>query len=280
VIGDLADMQTIQRDELFNHYRTYYRPNNAVLAAAGDFQTGEMLGRIRELFESIPAGGPPPRNVRVEPPQRGERRVTVEGPGETTYIQAAYHAPPATHPDFFPYLVMDSLLTGPSSLNMFGSGISNKTSRLYLALVETELAVSVGGGLSATIDPFLHNIIVTVHPGRSSEEVAGALDEEIRRFQESPPQAEEVARALKQARALFAYGSESITNQGFWMGYSEMIDHYEWFLTFLDQLAEVTPQDVQRIAQTYLRPGNRVLGVYIPLEASTLLERGENRVEY
>ena len=267
VIGDLADLQTIQRDDLFNHYRAYYRPSNAVLAVAGDFQTRDMLDRIHAVFEGIPAGGPPLRNVRIEPPQRGERRVTVEGPGETTYIQAAYHAPQAIHPDFFPYLVMDSLLTGPSNLNMFGSGISNKTSRLYRALVETELVVSVSGGLSATIDPFLHNIIITLHPERSVEEVIGALDEEIQRFQESPPPPDEVARALKQARALFAYGSESITNQGFWMGYSEMIDRYEWFLAFLDRLAEVTPQDVQRTAQTYLRPENRVLGAYIPLEA-------------
>jgi zinc protease len=267
VIGDLADLQSIRRDDLFNHYRTYYVPNNAVLAVAGDFQTNEMLARIRELFEDIPAGETPPRNLRVEPPQRGERQVTVEGPGETVYIQASYHAPQATHPDFFPYLVMDSLLTGPSNLNMFGSGISNKTSRLYRALVETELAVSVGGGLSATIDPFLHNIVVTVHPDRSAEEATGALDEEIRRFQESPPPPDEVARALKQARALFAYGSESITNQGFWMGYSEMIDRYEWFLTFLDRLADVTPEDVQRVAQNYLRPGNRVLGVYLLFDA-------------
>ena len=72
------------------------------------------------------------------------------------------------------------------------------------------------------------------------------------------------ARAVKQARALFAYGSESITNQGFWMGFSEMFASYEWFNAYLDNLAAVTPEEVQRIAQTYLRPQNRVLGTYLP----------------
>ena len=74
----------------------------------------------------------------------------------------------------------------------------------------------------------------------------------------------ELSRAMKQARALFAYGSESITNQGFWMGFAEMFDSYDWFLTYLDNLARITPEEVQRVARTYLHPRNRVLGVYLP----------------
>jgi zinc protease len=264
VIGDLADLQTIQRDDLYSHYRTYYTPNNAVLAVAGDFQTVEMLQRIEELFGPLPVGEKPPAPARPEPLQSGARSFTLEGSGETTYIMFAHHAPAGADPDFFPLTVLDSLLTGPSSLNMFGGGISNKTSRLYRALVEGELAVSVSGGLQATIDPFLHSITIVVRPERSHEEVLSKLNDEIKRLQEGPPPAEELARAVKQARALFAYGSESITNQAFWLGFSEMFASYDWFTSYLDRLAAVTPSDVQRAAQTYLRPQNRVLGVYIP----------------
>ena len=60
------------------------------------------------------------------------------------------------------------------------------------------------------------------------------------------------------------YGSESITNQAFWMGFSEMFASYDWFEGYLDHLAAVTPEDVLRVAQTYLRPQNRVIGVYQP----------------
>jgi len=264
VVGDLVDLQTIQRDDLYHHYRTHYIPNNAVLALAGDFDTETILVRLRELFEPIPSGDQPKQNIRPEPPQPGERRVTVEGPGETSYIQAAYHIPAATHPDFFPLLVMDSLLSGASNLNLFTGGISNKTSRLYRALVDKEIAVSVSGGLTTTIDPFLYMTVLTVHPQRSPHEVVSAMDDEIKRLQDTPPPDKEVARAVKQARALFAYGSESITNQAFWLGYSEMFATYEWFTSYLEHLATVTPIEVQRIAQTYLRPQNRVLGMYIP----------------
>jgi zinc protease len=266
VIGDMIDLQTMQRDDLYNHYRTYYVPSNAVLTVAGDFDTEEMLARIRELYEPLVDGSQLEIKTRSEPAQTGERLINVEGPGETTYVQAVYHAPAASDPDFFPYLVTDSLLTGPSSLNVFGGGISNKTSRLYKKLVDGELAVSLHGGLTATIDPFLHTIVATVHPESTAEKLILALDDEIERLQEVPPPQEDVDRAVKQARALFAFGSESITNQAFWMGYAEIFDTYDWFLNYLDCLAEVTPQEVQRIAQTYLRPGNRVLGVYRPTE--------------
>lgn len=264
IIGDLADLERIQRDDLYRHYRTYYVPNNAVLAVAGDFDTEAMLARIRELYEPIPAGSAVGWQPGSEPPQSGERRVIVEGPGETAYIQVTHHTPPAVHPDFFPLTVMDSLLTGPSNLNMFGGGISNKTSRLYRALVEGELAVSVFGGLQATIDPFLHTFTIIPRPERRTEKVLEVLDDEIHRLQDTPPPMDELKRAVKQARALFAYGSESITNQAFWLGFSEMFATYDWFVKYLDNLAAVTPEDVQRVAQVYLRPQNRIIGIYLP----------------
>jgi zinc protease len=266
VIGDRDDLVTMQREDLYHHYQTYYRPNNAVLSMAGDFETEGMLGRIRELYEDLPAGGEPPRLKRSEPEAKGEHRLTVEGPGETTFLQAAWHAPAAGDPDFFPMTVIDSLLAGPSNLNMFGGGgISNKTSRLYCTLVDTELAVSVGGSLISTLDPYLYGITLTIHPKRKAEEALEALDREILRIREERVSKEEIARAVKQARANFAYGSESITNQGFWLGHAEMFATYDWFLTYLDRLAGVTPKQVQEAAQKYLRKQNRVVGTYLPL---------------
>ncbi|MFZ5857835.1 MAG: M16 family metallopeptidase [Chloroflexota bacterium] len=264
IIGDKDDLRTITRDELYQHYKNYYVPNNAVMAVAGDFDTRSMLARIRELFEPISRGKTPPRLARHEPPQDGELTLNVEGPGETTYLQVVYRFPAAAHPDFFPLSVLDSLLAGPSNLNMFGGGISNRTSRLYRALVEKEYAVGISGGASATIDPFLYTFTLTVHPKRRPQEALAALDAEIERVRSERVTKAEITRAIKQARAIFAYGSESITNQAFWMGYSEMFANYNWFLTYLDNLASVTPADVQRVAQEYFRPQTRIVGTYVP----------------
>jgi zinc protease len=265
VLGDLADLRTMTREDLYRHYRTYYIPNNAVLAVAGDFETRVMLERIRQLYEPIPAGALPPRLARPEPAASGEHRLTVEGPGETTFIEIGYRVPAGSEADFLTMTVLDSLLAGPSSLNMFGGGgISNKTSRLYRTLVEKELAVSVYGGLTTTIDPYLYLFTITVHPQRKPEEALAAFDDEVKRIQDERTGAAEIARAIKQARANFAYGTESITNQAFWLGHAEMFASYDWFLTYLDKMAKVTPAKIQKAAQVYLRPQSRVVGTYLP----------------
>ncbi|MEN8242556.1 MAG: pitrilysin family protein [Chloroflexota bacterium] len=264
VIGELTDLENISREQLYAHYQKFYMPNNAVLTVAGAFNFEDMITRIRELFEFTPAGYTPERPACPEPASTAERRVEVEGPGETALVEVSYHAPAGNQADFFACMVLDSLLTGASNLNLFGGGISNKTSRLYQALVEKNLAVAVGGGLQATIDPYLYHVMLTVHPNRKPEKVISVLDAQIARLQDKLAPTDELQKAVKQAKALFAYGSESITNQAFWLGFSEMFDSYDWFLDYIDQLAAVTPEDVQRVAQTYLVPANRTVGIYRP----------------
>lgn len=266
VIGDQADLLRIQRDDLYQHYCSYYNPRNALIAIAGDFDSQEMLDRLNNLYHDLPGGEPPIGNAPPEePPATQEQRIEVSGPGETTFLQIAYQSPAASNPDFFAFTVLDSLLSGPTSLNMFGGGgISNKTSRLYRAMVEGELAVSVHGGLQATIDPFLYDVHITVRPDRRPEAALAAFDREIQRLQDEPVSEAEIRRAIKQSRALFAYGSENITNQAFWLGYAEMFATYSWFTGYLDYLNQVTPADIQRIAQTYLTSDRRVAGVYLP----------------
>ncbi len=265
IIGLKQDLNTIQRDDLYHHYQRNYNPAKAVVAVAGDFDAGAMLARLTELYGGHKKSRPAKFAVRKEPPLKGERREVVEGPGQTAYVQVAYRSPAAASPDFFTVTVLDSLLTGPTSLNMFGGGgISNKTSRLYRALVERELAVGVSGGLQATIDPFLYDITMTVHPNQTPDAALAALDGEVKRIQDELVTPAEIARAVKQARALFAYGSENITNQAFWLGYAEMFANYDWFVQYVERLETVTPQDVQRIAQSYLSPANRVVGIYLP----------------
>ena len=145
-----------------------------------------------------------------------------------------------------------------------GGGISNKTSRLYQKLVEKELAVSVVGSIQATLDPFLYNITITVRPDKEWTQVLAGVDAEINHLLETQVTQAEIDRAVKQARALFAYGSENITNQAFWLGYSEMFDHYDWFLNYVDRLNSVTPAILLEAAQRLLPSTRRVTGVYLP----------------
>jgi zinc protease len=114
------------------------------------------------------------------------------------------------------------------------------------------------------VDPFLYTFLITVHPRRKGEEVMAAFDSEIRRIMDDIPPVDEIKRAIKQARALFAYSSENITSQASWLGYAGMFSDYAWFMTYLDRLEKVTPAQVQQAARSYLKSQNRVVGVYAP----------------
>lgn len=261
-IGELCDLQSMTRDDLYARYRTYYTPRNAVVVAVGAFKTQDALKKIKRAFGSIPPGPKLPKPQIVEPEQRGEKTVTVEGPGTTAYVELAYHAPAATDPDFHALVTLDAVLAGASSLG--GGGTTNASSRLYKALVDTQLAADVGSSVIPTIDPFLFSLSATVRNGHTPAEVIAAFDAEIDRMMNEPVTAEELAKAIKQSKAQFAYGSESVTNQGFWYGWSEVFADYTWFETYLDRLAAVTAEDVQRVAQKYLRRANRTVGLYTP----------------
>jgi zinc protease len=263
-IGDMCDLEQINREELWHHYQTYYGPDNAVAVAVGDFAPAEMLARIQELFGPIPARSNPAPIHRPEPPQRGERRLVLEGPGATAYVEAVYHAPAARDPDFFPMVILSTILTGASGMNLFSGGPPNRTSRLYRALVETELAAGVSGSLSPMLDPYLYGIEATVRTGRSAEEVEAALNAELDRAFREPVSEEELRTAIKQSKAQFAYSSESVTNQGFWLGMSSIVADVAWFEAFPENLEAVTVEDVHRVAKAYLPRRNRTVGHYLP----------------
>jgi zinc protease len=263
-IGDTCDLMTITRDDLYNHYRRYYVPNNTVLVLAGDVDNVAIWPRIASIFGAIPPGGLLPPVGREEPAQMGERRVTVEGEGSTAYLELAFHAPRATAPDFFPVLAMNAVLAGIGHLSPFGGGAANRSSRLYKALVETELASSVAGGLPITLDPYLYSLSATVRAERTPQEVEEAMWAEVERIVNEPANQEELTKALKQAKAHFAYSSESVTHQALWLGFAEMLGDYAWFTTFIDQLNQVTLEDVQRVAAKYLTRRNCTIGWYVP----------------
>jgi zinc protease len=273
IIGDMADLKAMTRDELYGHYRRYYTPNNAIGVIVGAFETEIMLARIQELYEPIPSGDPVPPVHREEPEQRGERFVRVEREGNASYITLAYRAPAASHPDWMKLAALDSILGGPSGPG--GGAIGHKTSRLYKALVETELAVSVSGSLAMTVDPYLYTVDITLRDGRTHEEVQAAVDAEIARLHTEPVSDAELEKAKKQARAAFAYSNEGVTGQAFWLAYSEHIESYRLFAEYPERLQAVTVEDTQAVARQYLQPARRTVGWFIPTMPDGATEEGE-----
>ncbi|MDQ3248754.1 MAG: insulinase family protein, partial [Chloroflexota bacterium] len=218
IIGWKSDLLTIERADLYRHYRTFYTPNNAVAVVVGDFDTPMMLAQIEHYFGSLPTGPAVPPMRLQEPEQQAERRVVLRGSELTSYLMLCFHAPEATHADFFPLIVMDAVLSGAKGMGLFGGGTNNRSNRLYKALVDTRLTVDVSSSYRPTVDPDLFSFYVTLAQGVAHQTVEDAIWAEIAKVQEEGVTSAELTKAIKQTKAQFAYSSESVTNQAYWLG--------------------------------------------------------------
>ncbi len=276
-IGWKVDLETMTRDDLYRQYKTYYVPNNAVVTAVGDFDVDEMLHKIETAFGSLPRGAEVPQVKSVEPPQEGERRVRVRRPGPTSYFHASYHGPKASDPDFFPVFVLSGVLSGVGGMSFSGGGSPGRSSRLYRALVETELAADVDCSFRPTIDPGTFDIAATVRPGVPIERVEQAAVSELEKVATKPVLDEELEKVIKQTRSQFVYATDGVMNLGYWLGQLEIVASYKMYQTFLESVSHVTKQDVMRVAAKYLAETNRTVGWFVPTDGAGPKRRVKRR---
>ncbi len=266
VIGWTDDLHAINRNDLYRHYQTYYVPNNAILALVGDFDAASMLEMAERTFGDLPVGPPiPPVHVR-EPQQQGQRRVIIRRPGASPYVQIVYHTPDCRHADFAALVVLDAILSGAKPLGFGGGSQTNRSARLYRALVETQLASYAGSNYGAAYDPYLLEIYANVQPEQNVDQIERALLAELEKLCTEAVTVEELSKVRKQVRAQVAYSGESVTSQALSLGLWEVLDSYTRIDSLLDELGAVTADDVLRVAQTYLIENNCTIGHFIPTE--------------
>jgi zinc protease len=266
VIGPKSDLRAMTRENLYDHYKRYYMTNNATLVMVGDFSSAELLDKIHGEFDKHPAGPTPPKLQIEEQPQTGERRVSVSRPGPTSYVMLAYHAPEASHGDAAAMVVLSSLLGGASSPIAWGGARGlGRSSRLYRALIDGEIASSVSAGYELTLDPYLFAIDATLRNGVEPARAEEAIAKEIARIQREGVPADELGRTKRQLHAQVVYSLEGVTNQGFALGFMDLVaGNAGGWETFPAALQSVTPEDVQRVANTYLVDKQRTTGWFLP----------------
>src|SRR5438477_2522696 len=266
VIGPKSDLRAMTRENLYDHYKRYYMTNNATLVMVGDFSSPQVLDKIHAEFDKHPAG-PTPASLQIEEqPQTGERRVIVQRPGPTHYVMLAYHAPEASHADAAAMVVLSSLLGGASSPIAWGGARGlGRSSRLYRALIDGEIASSVSAGFELTLDPYLFAFDATLRNGVEPARAESAILKEIERIQRDGVPQDELARTKRQLHAQVVYSLEGVTNQGFALGFMDLVGHdaAAWE-TFPEALQQVTAEDAQRVASTYLVDRQRSVGWFVP----------------
>jgi zinc protease len=256
VIGSHEDLMAASVDDVKAFFRTYYAPNNASLAVVGDFRTAEIKPLIEKYFGPIQRGPDKPAITAKTEPHAKEVRETLRDQVQLARVMIGFVGPP------------------PLSVPAMGTAMrilaGGKSSRLYHDLVYQQ---KIAQDVSASWDPSMQlgglvEITATVQAGHTPEEVAAALSDEIRRLRDAPAAPDELERAKRNVKAgLFS----QLENVGGFGGKADQLNYYEMFAgdpgAFSKQLERtlaVTPEDVQKAAQTFLKDEQRVVITVLP----------------
>lgn len=249
VIGHMSDLQTLTRGEAETFFRKHYAPSNLMIAIVGDVDPANVKRLAQKYFADIPSGPKPEPVETVEPPQRGERRVTLEDTAQPV-ILIGYHQPNVNHPDSTVLQVVAEIA---------GSG---RTSRLYKSLVkDKKIAVQANCGPMLNKYPALFMFMAVPAKGKSNQECEQAIYAEIEKLKSEAPLPEELLKAKTRIRADLIRQLDSNSGLAAQLTFYEVVTG-DWRNLFkqLDQIEKVTADDVQRVAKAYFTTKNRTVG--------------------
>ncbi len=249
-IGYNEDILNLTRDDIQDFFDTYYTPNNLTIAIAGDVNPRQVKKLARVYFGRFPKKPKPPTVIASEPPQTETKEVTINLPTQPWYLEG-YHIPALTDPDYVVYEVIGDILS------------NGRTSRLYQSLVEKQQIALTAQGFSGFPGDKYPNMMLfyaLTAPGKSVEEVGGALREQIELLKTEPVTEAELNRVKTQIKANLLDSMDSNS------GMAKILAEYEaktgsWRNIFrdLEALAAVDSQDIQRVARSTFIDENRTI---------------------
>lgn len=258
--GTKSDVEKFTLEQVRNYYQTYYSPDNATLVVTGDFDTQAVLNTVNKTFGKLPKRS---SGIRGEQGDKGaisssssssqKPPIVLKEPGSASLLQVVYPLPNVNHPDVPAIDVMDAILTG------------GRSSQLYQALVESGLASLVSASPAELIEPGWYEINVTAAPGQELSKIAQVLQQSLAELQYKPVTAEELNRAKTLLQASFVLNNQDITSQASQLGYNQTVSgDYRYVERYLEGIAKVTAVDIQRVAKTYLNPAKQTIGLFEP----------------
>ncbi|HVL67790.1 MAG TPA: pitrilysin family protein [Vicinamibacterales bacterium] len=254
-IGSMKDLEAASIEDVREFFRTFYVPNNATLVLVGDFDSKEALALVEKYLGRVPKSDKPVlRDIPQEPPQTKERRVRLEENWPLPAVVVAHHITYDGHPDSYPLHVASKVLS------------DGQSSRIYRKLVyESRIALAAFGGGNIIEHPNLFFAVAIVQPGRTPEEAADALIAELDRLRKEPITAAELQQAKNQFARDYIFGRESNKDKANTLGHAAVI-HNDITTADgeFDIFMNITQQDVQRVAQKYFTPENRLVLTIMP----------------
>ena len=255
-IGSIEDLDAASLQDVAAFHRTYYRPDNAVLVVAGDFEQAQLDGWVDRYFGWIPRpAGAIPR-VSVQEPVRTQHRRHVEtsATAPTPALGLSWQIPASRHPDIPALEVADALL---------GRG---ESSRLYQRLVHRDqIAQQLSAGAGLQLDPGVFSAIAILNAGHQPADAERAILEEIDRLAGHGASDEELRKVKMQVLTSRLQSLQLAEGKAMMLGGAAVLDGDPAHANQrLEALQRVTSADVQRVVKAYLVEGKRVAIDYLP----------------
>ncbi len=267
-LGRREDIERMSASELREYYGRFYGTRNAVLVVAGGFDAEPVEKEVRERFSVLPTTGDDVTVPDVEPPQRGERRAELSGPGTTPYLQMGWRSPALHDAETPATMVLDTILGGESHLFSAGAGWGrvreHPSARLYRSLVDPGIAVRATSEWRPREYPGLFTIQAQAARGVSLDRLERAIDSAVERLARTGPASGE----LEEARTKFLRGAtlayEGASRTGFRLGYFSVLRSPEFEDDLFRRVLRTTAAEVRERAQALFRSDQRVVVRYRP----------------
>ena len=249
-IGWMADLEGIVVNDCIDFYNTWYAPNNASIVMVGDIKADEAASMIYEVYGALEPSTIPDRTPPVEPEQTEQRRFEMEVPTAADRIQVGFKAPGAGAADLPALLVLDAILT------------SGRSGTLIRSLQDTGIASEVGSFLMGMKYPGLWEFSLTAREGIPAQKLEESLFAALADVRSSGVSATDVERGIHQVQAATWEEMESNSGKADMIGWNWLASN-DWKAAEANQLAikQVTVEDVNRVAQTYLEPNRSTVAI-------------------
>jgi len=265
VVGSMADLDAASVDDVKQFFKTYYAPNNAVVALVGDIDTKEALAKARKYFGTIPRQEPPKPVDLAEAPKDAERRAALTDPlARAVRIDIAYRIPPSGQADARALGVAATILGGGGGGGGRGGGGGNN-SRLYRKLVdEKQIASQVSCSTDRRAGPGIFHISATLQPGKSPADAEGLITEEIAKLHAEPVSEQELARVRVSLRRSAENRITALSRAQALADAAAVYDDPNRVNTETDAQMSVTAADIQKAVKVSLVKANSVVVVTTP----------------
>lgn len=269
--GTEKDVENFTLEQVKEYYKNFYSPDNAVLVIVGDIETNKTIAAVKEIFGKIPGNkntgskSEVVDNSFVEGVSNLSEPIVLKQPGSAPLFQAVYPLPSAKHKDIPALDVMDYILA------------EGRNSRLYQALVNSGKASDVSASVVSLQDAGWYELLVTANSAANLSKIKSIINREISNLADKEITAEELSRAKAQLQASVILNNRDITSLAMQLGNDEATTgDYTYTDRYLAAIQKVTVQEVQQVAQKYLKQQSQTVGFFKPTDIK-VKEKTENK---